>query len=730
MTYAILIEILTCFLLSVALLHRYCDMVNRNIITVVGVFISWFFSFIVIFLLPADLTSTAYENCLKSSQINPSVPTNHDTITTLGPSIPVSTSTVEDHLQTNLNHLQAPIENSTSKECLMPWSRVPKNSLTQAWRFIYWTSQFLTWLLLPIMQSYSKAGEFTSLEKLKSALRANIIYYSSFGAIFTVLLLYVIINTGIPSFANLKVVIISSSNTWGLFLLVVLLGYGLVELPRSLINRSKSTEHLNRLYFNLASVNAEKCEAEERLDDALEEVQQAIIIIGTKEHNYLKQYLDKILDKCPPDLKRRFNTLRRQNSASSYQPDSSKYNSYDVKVMILLHKKVIHAIQHHGQIMCKWRHLIEEVIEWEDVAKNVTDRESISTRSFVSTIPRERSIFQHLYTPQVEWYWKCVARVWLLRGVGASMAILSFAVVWSEIAFPISKFSSKLSIFAIFIDLFEANQEYFQLELFSLLSLGYLAICAFYTVFHMKIFNIYYLAPNKQTDEYSLLFSGLLLCRLSAPLCLNFLCLVHRESSSNQETSFTGIMGHLELIPLVNNGLNVFLPLCISAICLAIYFNVGSHFLHTLGFERFIEDDELTIDLIQTGRDLVNREKTKLLRSYDPSGAHRWLTSRENNSSEVRPRTDIRGLEQDPIRVTIENIESPTSSSSSDFSRSSLLPRDNQSQMELARVGFNDSRNRQTSYRVQVYDEEQSDSNVAGNDENAPKNTGGLFDDI
>lgn len=30
----------------------------------------------------------------------------------------------------------------------------------------------------------------------------------------------------------LKVILISASNTWGLFLLVVLLGYGLIEIPR------------------------------------------------------------------------------------------------------------------------------------------------------------------------------------------------------------------------------------------------------------------------------------------------------------------------------------------------------------------------------------------------------------------------------------------------------------------------------------------------------------------
>jgi p-aminobenzoyl-glutamate transporter AbgT len=32
--------------------------------------------------------------------------------------------------------------------------------------------------------------------------------------------------------SSLKILIVSASNTWGIFLLVVLLGYGLIEIPR------------------------------------------------------------------------------------------------------------------------------------------------------------------------------------------------------------------------------------------------------------------------------------------------------------------------------------------------------------------------------------------------------------------------------------------------------------------------------------------------------------------
>lgn len=614
------------------------------------------------------------------------------------------------------------------------------------------------------MQSYSMAGDFTTSDRLKSAIRVNFIYYSSIGAIFLVLLTYVVFRDGLD-FANLKVIAISSSNTWGLFLLVILLGYGLVELPRSIINRSKFSQSLDQLYFQVAKVNAEKIEVEEKLDDVLEEIQQALSSVGSNESSFLGQYLTKIMDRCPPDWKRRTNALRRQAAASNSINDSDRANlAYDIESLSRLHRKVKKVVNQHRQIICRWNQLIPEVVDWEDVAKNQMENLRVSVSPvFVSSLPREKSIFSHIYTPTVEWYWKCLVRVWLLRIVGTTLAALSIAVVWSEMTFPISIFSTKLSIFAYCVDQFQLSQRYFisevsifqfrsftyntipnqdtSAQLFSIFSMGYLAICAFYTVFHMKIFNVYHLAPRKQTEEYSLLFSGMLVCRLSAPLCLNYLCLVHRDShviKSNQllETSFTTIMGHLDLIPILNNGLNIILPLCISAICLAIYFNIGTAILHKIGYEQYIKDDEMTLDWVQTGRDLVKREKAKMLRGYESSGATQQALSIVSGAATNVPKSSKGRAEITPSDKSITaaaGTGTPTSqtSSSSGLSRSSLLPKTNRSDPTVA---FNDVNVTSASHISSPQRPDRSDDNIIeidlGVQKRPPDKSRGFFDDI
>lgn len=69
---------------------------------------------------------------------------------------------------------------------------------------------------------------------------------------------------------KLKAIASSASNTWGLFLLVILLGYALVEIPRNLWLFGQRGYALHHAYFRAAKLNFDKSEAEETLDDVLE----------------------------------------------------------------------------------------------------------------------------------------------------------------------------------------------------------------------------------------------------------------------------------------------------------------------------------------------------------------------------------------------------------------------------------------------------------------------------
>lgn len=69
---------------------------------------------------------------------------------------------------------------------------------------------------------------------------------------------------------QLQTIGITAANTWGLFLLVLLLGYGLVEIPRSYWLSSSHSYLLAKTYFKVAKMATEKAAAEENLANVME----------------------------------------------------------------------------------------------------------------------------------------------------------------------------------------------------------------------------------------------------------------------------------------------------------------------------------------------------------------------------------------------------------------------------------------------------------------------------
>ncbi|CAH1122740.1 unnamed protein product [Ceutorhynchus assimilis] len=581
MSYAPLIsKILLSFFISSTVLYRYGDWFRHRIFVTLTVLLAWFCSFLIIFALPLDITSTVYR-------------------------------------QQNQNHTSVDIFKNTTTED-EPWSNLPERVFVNLWRTVYWSTQFLTWLIMPMMQSYIKAGDFTVKGKLKSALVDNAIYYGSYLLICSVLLIYLALKPGIDlDWSKLKAIASSASNTWGLFLLVLLLGYSLVEAPRNFWNNSNSSFKLTQYYFKAAKLSSDKCEAEETVDDVLESLQAMSMAI--RPGHYLQSPLETILQKVPVELKERMN--RRQI------PEDIPHDSPTEKSLIRLHRETIKSLQVLQRTETQWNLLLEKIFECEDTLKNQISRD----KRFKRTFPKETSWWsEFIYTPIFEWYWICLISPYFWKCMAIVTGIMSFSIVWSEVTF----FSVKppLSIFAVIVNAAKANYDYFMIEVLSTFIILYLSFCAYSTVLKIKLLNLYYLAPHHQTNEHSIIFSGMMFSRLTPALCLNFLGLIHMDShvihSQINETSYTQIMGHMDVIGIISHGFNIYFPMAILVFCLATYFSLGARFLSMLGFHQFVGDEEMTTDLVEEGRELIKREKRKRQRSEESSNRRKEFQER------------------------------------------------------------------------------------------------------
>lgn len=605
---ALALEVVVVFFLALFLLHRYGDFRKQHRMVLFATLLAWFLCFLIVFILPLDVSTTIYKQCKIDNQVH----------------LAASKTFNRDN---SSNSSVFPTQR-VLKTCHKPWSYVPDGILPVFWRVVYWTSQSLTWLLIPFMQSYARSGGFSISGKIKTALIENAIYYGTYLLIFCSLLIYVAVNPNWHlTWSDLRTIGITAANTWGLFLLVLLLGYGLVEIPRSYWRASCHGQLLAKTYFKAAKLMTEKADAEENLEDVMEDVRTVNEKI--KYNHPLRKCIDTILKKCPVEYQEKMG-----RNMDDYEDFDDKGNPYpSKKSLVKLHKQVIYAVQRHNRTQVQWQILLDEVFHLEDVAKNETS----STHQFLHSFPSAEPpgwISKYLYTPTVEWYWECVFRRWCYRVLAVVLCVFSAAVVWSECTF----FSTQpvLSLFAVFIQLAERDYNYVYIEMACFVTIFFLCYCVYSTVFRIRVFNYYYLAPHHQTDAYSLQFSGMLFCRLTPPLCLNFLGVIHMDSTishqQREQTVYNSIMGSMQVLSFIANGFYIYYPMLIVLLCIATYFSLGTRCLNLLGFQQFMGENDLTSDLVDEGRELIRRERRKRQRTED--GESRRREWRERNSEQ------------------------------------------------------------------------------------------------
>lgn len=622
------VVVVVVFFLALYLLQRYGDLRRQQRLVLLGTLLSWYLCFLIVFILPFDVSATIYKQCILDHEHHPSsvTPARHTNQTGASSSLYPTLS--------------------VPKACEEPWSYIPDGVLPVFWRVVYWTSQFLTWLLLPFMQSYAQSGAFSKVGKIKTALIENAIYYGTYLLIFISLLIYVAAHPQWKlTWTELQTIGITAANTWGLFLLVLLLGYGLVEIPRSYWLSSCHGHLLAKTYFKTAKMATEKAAAEENLADVMEEV--AAVNKSVRYNHSFRKCVDTILTKCPTEY--------QEEMGRDVESSSDEQNGLPTKrSLVNLHKKVISAVQRHGQTQVQWSVVLDQAFHLEDVAKS----QSSPVRQFIhssSSAQHHGWIRRFIYTPTVEWYWECVFRRGFYKLLAVLLCLFSAAVVWSECTF----FSTHpvLSLFAVFIQMAEKQYNYICIEMACFVTIFFLCVCVYSTVFRIRVFNYYYLVPHHQTDAYSLQFSGMLFCRLTPPLCLNFLGLIHMDSAiSHQDriqTSYTSIMGSMHLLSFMSDGFYIYYPMLILLLCFATFCNLGSRCLNLVGFHQYITDDELTSDLVDEGKELIRRERRKRQKTEDAE--NRRLAWRERYGAQgatgrTRPGyTELNGNQNSPV---------------------------------------------------------------------------------
>jgi len=225
----------------------------------------------------------------------------------------------------------------------------------------------------------------------------------------------------------------------------------------------------------------------------------------------------------------------------------------------------------------------------------------------------KRPVKQMLYT--LEWYWYTYAERIAYAVAAVLLAVLSICVVWSESVFWIAtiqgwqKPGRELHL-SIFYWLLNANEDMNVLLqwLVIFVPCGYIAYCAYWSMFQLRIMNYYRLIPHQQTDEYSILFSAYYVCRLTAPMVYNFLLMLDDRTSA-----YVQLMGMVNIVPLLGDWANAYLPLFLIVLCAMNVFNVWTWLTTTCclkRFRKFTYDEDFSDERIDQGAEIISKERS------------------------------------------------------------------------------------------------------------------------
>merc|ERR1711874_491577 len=79
------------------------------------------------------------------------------------------------------------------------------------------------------------------------------------------------------------------------------------------------------------------------------------------------------------------------------------------------------------------------------------------------------------------------------------------------------------------------------------------------------------------------------------------------------------------------------------ALTAATYFSLGSRLLSSLGFQQFLEQEEMAVEMVEEGKELVKREKRRRERLEESAGRKReWGERYRGGEARQRPGHEVK----------------------------------------------------------------------------------------
>lgn len=539
-------------------------------------------------------------------------------------------------------------------------------AMAHLWSLIYWSTFLLAWIVLPVQMAYHMSGEFTVRGRLWEALRDNLLFFAVTGIIFVIFILYLLATHGVSGSVEFVGFMMAMGNTYGVLLIICLLGNGLVALPKRLWHMGNPTAEISRMYILANSVETSLHNARYKLEDVEAEVKEVLESFDTtatlshtmRELLPLAEIIRKKLDSFDFELrssstrylKKTKDKERKKAAAESggffgffgRSGDNSagvSTSEVEKKELITLHSRLINAQLRAFSAERRWRALLLNIqgeenllnntmraqdCSWFGVKEYGSNSESIHRieaenderdqglcRCFGFLVPFPQRVARLYFRviDEVRLFWRRRLYRYACRLLSLICAAASGLILYSELAMSTNLRSP---IGFLLVNMSEEGAGLFMVQSVSFIYLLYMSFCTFYSFFKLNFGWNFTLQGNQQSPGTSLIFNATYLSRLQFSLGYNYLLFLNVPKIDN--TSFQNLMSNMEIVPLFGNSFVIYTPIITVILGLCTFFNVYGRFLKYLGIESedtIVHDDcfhkmnEGHAEELATGKKLV-----------------------------------------------------------------------------------------------------------------------------
>ncbi|XP_010272982.1 PREDICTED: LMBR1 domain-containing protein 2 homolog A-like [Nelumbo nucifera] len=511
------------------------------------------------------------------------------------------------------------------------------------WSWSYWSTFALTWVVVPLIQGYEDAGDFTMKERLKTSIQQNLVFYLSVGFIGLFGLILLIIMDKIQS-RGIVGLAMACSNTFGLVTGAFLLGFGLSEIPKSIWRNADWAIRQKVLSHRVAKMAV-------KLDDAHQEFSNAIVVAQATSNQMskrdpLRRYMD-VIDHMLRQMLREDPSFKPQGGRLG--ENDMDYDT-DEKTMATLRRQLRRAREEYYRCKSEYMNFVVEALELEDTIKNYNCRSATGWK-YVSSFRPSRTGKLGSPFDMIELVWRCILRKQLEKLLAIVLGCMSAAILLAEATILPS--AVDLSLFSILINAVREQEVLVQISAF--IPLMYMCICTYYSLFKIGMLMFYSLTP-RQTSSVSLLMICSMVARYAPPISYNFLNLIHLGGDA--KTIFEKRMGKIDgAVPFFGQGFNKIYPLIMVIYTLLVASNFFDRVIDFFGswkkFRFQTEADDLD-GLDASGIIILQKERSwleqglkvgehviPLARNFNGVDVESGSNSSDKTTIEMKPATTL-----------------------------------------------------------------------------------------